>query len=42
MIELTYAWYNPMRYIMRKRAERYYTYLRTFGGVAWEEAKKKQ
>ena len=42
VIELTYKWYNPMRYIMRKRAERYYTYLRTFGGVAWEEAKKKQ
>lgn len=42
VIELTYKWWNPMRYIMRRRAMRYYTYLRTFGGVAWEEAKKKQ
>lgn len=42
VIELVYPWWNPMRYIMRRRAARYYTYLRTFGGVAWEEAKKKQ
>ena len=42
MIELKYAWWNPMRYIMRRRAARYYTYLRAFGGRAWEEAKKKQ
>lgn len=41
MIELKYAWWNPMRYIMRRRAARYYTYLRAFGGRAWEEAKKK-
>lgn len=40
--ELTYPWWNPLRYINRKRAERYYTYLRQFGGRAWEEAKKKQ
>ena len=41
MIELKYAWWNPMRYIMWRRAARYYTYLRAFGGRAWEEAKKK-
>ena len=41
MIELKYSWWNPMRYIMRRRAARYYTYLRAFGGRAWEEAKKK-
>lgn len=39
--ELTYPWWHPLRYINRKRAERYYTYLRAFGGRAWEEAKKK-
>ena len=39
--ELTYAWWHPLRYINRKRAERYYTYLRQFGGRAWEEAKKR-
>ena len=42
VIELVYPWWNPMRYIMRRRAARYYTYLRTFGGRAWEEAKKKK
>ena len=41
MIELKYSWWNPVRYIMRRRASRYYTYLRAFGGCAWEEAKKK-
>jgi len=41
MIELKYSWWNPVRYIMRRRASRYYTYLRAFGGRAWEEAKKK-
>lgn len=41
VIEHDYAWWNPMRYIMRRRAARYYTYLRAFGGRAWEEAKKK-
>ena len=39
--ELTYPWWHPLRYVNRKRAERYYTYLRAFGGRAWEEAKKK-
>lgn len=42
VIEHDYAWWNPMRYIMRRRAARYYSYLRTFGGRAWEEAKKKK
>ena len=41
--DLEYAWYNPMRYIMRARAKRYYEYLRTCGGKAFkakqEEAK---
>jgi hypothetical protein len=41
VIEHDYAWWNPMRYIMRRRAARYYSYLRMFGGHAWEEAKKK-
>ena len=39
--EITYAWWNPLRYINRKRAERCYWLLRTFGGAAWSEAKKK-
>ena len=39
--ERTYAWWHPLRYINRKRAERYYTYLRQFGGKAWREAKAK-
>ena len=41
VVEFEYAWWHPLRYINRKRAERYYTYLRAFGGRAWEEAKKK-
>ena len=41
IVEEEYAWYNPMRYIMRNRAARYYGYLRDFGGKAWEAAKKK-
>ena len=41
VIEFEYPWWHPLRYINRKRAERYYTYLRAFGGRAWEEAKKK-
>ena len=39
--ELTYAWWHPLRYVNRKRAERYYTYLRQFGNRAWEEARKR-
>ena len=41
VIELTYAWYDPRRYINRRRATRFYTYLRAFGGRAWEEARKR-
>lgn len=40
VINHDYAWYNPMRYIMSKRAVRYFTYLQLFGGAAWEEARK--
>lgn len=35
IIEAEYAWYNPFRYLMRRRAMRYYNYLRAFGGAAW-------
>ena len=35
-----YAWWNPMRYIMSRRAVRYFSYLQMFGGAAWEAAKK--
>ena len=40
VIEANYAWWHPMRYIMMRRATRYYTYLRLFGDAAWEAAKK--
>lgn len=39
--EAMYSWWHPLRYINRKRADRYYTYLRAFGGRAWEEARKR-
>ena len=35
MIERKYPWWHPVRYIMWHRAERYYHYLRTFGGIAY-------
>ena len=35
MIERRYGWWNPLRYIMRHRAQRYYSYLRTFGAIAY-------
>lgn len=41
VIGTRYAWYNPMRYIMSRRAVRYYSYLQLFGDAAWEAAKKK-
>lgn len=41
VVEFEYPWWHPLRYINRKRAERYYTYLRAFGGRAWEEARKR-
>lgn len=34
-IDERYGWYNPLRYIMRYRAGRYYDYLRAFGGLAF-------
>jgi len=42
VIDRTYSWWHPLRYINRRRAMRFYTYLRAFGGKAWEEAKKKK
>ncbi len=36
-IDDRYGWYNPMRYIMRKKASRYYNALRTAGSWAWTE-----
>ena len=30
-----YGWYNPVRYIVRHQAHKYYTLLRAFGGAAW-------
>lgn len=42
VINNEYAWWNPWRYLMSRRAVRYYTYLQLFGGTAWEEAKRKK
>lgn len=42
VINNEYAWWNPWRYIMSRRAVRYYTYLQLFGGTAWEEARRKK
>ena len=36
-IEEKYNWYNPLRYIMYFRARRYYEYLRTAGGQAFNK-----
>ena len=41
VIHREYAWWRPKRYIMMRRAMRYYSYLVMFGGKAWEEARKK-
>ena len=38
VIGTRYAWWNPMRYIMSRRAVRYYSYLQLFGDAAWEAA----
>ena len=35
VIDDLYAWYDPRRYIMRRRAGRDYDYLRVFGGKAF-------
>lgn len=42
VIRKKYAWWNPWRYLMMRRAVRYYSYLVMFGDKAWEEAKKKK
>lgn len=39
VINETYAWYNPMRYIMSRRAVRFFSYLQMFGGVAFNKGK---
>ena len=39
VINHEYAWWNPLRYMFRKRAKRYYGYLRAFGGVAFNAGK---
>ena len=41
VIKDTFAWWNPWRYIMARRAVRYFSYLQLFGAAAWEAAKKK-
>lgn len=41
VIKGVYSWWNPLRYVMMRRAVRYYSYLLMFGTRAWEEAKKK-
>lgn len=35
MIEARYAVWNPWRYLMRNRVNRYYGYLREFGAIAY-------
>lgn len=42
VIEFEYPWWHPFRYINKRRAVRYYNYLRAFGARAWEEAKKRK
>lgn len=41
VIQHEYPWWRPKRYILMRRAMRYYTYLVMFGKKAWEEARKK-
>ena len=41
VIRKTYGWWNPLRYIMVRRAVRYYTYLQLFGDKAWKDAQKR-
>ena len=38
MIERRYAWWNPLRYVMRHRANLFYSLLRDFGSLAWKES----
>ena len=41
VIKWKYSWWNPIRYLMMRRAMRYYTYLLMFGEKAWEGAQRK-
>lgn len=41
VIDDTYAWYHPMRYVYRRRARRFYGYLRAFGTIAFNTGAKK-
>lgn len=34
-----YAWWNPLRYRVRKQAGKFYLILRVFGGKAWKGGK---
>lgn len=40
-IRAKYAWYHPGRYVMLARAERYYEYLRLFGGGNFGQKEEK-
>lgn len=40
MIDDAYPWYRPARYIFRRRARRYYGYLRAFGSAAFNTGAK--
>ena len=40
-IDAAYPWYRPARYIYRRRARRYYGYLRAFGSAAFNTGSSK-
>lgn len=40
VIDHEYAWWHPLRYVFRRRAKRYYGYLRAFGGIAFGAGKE--
>lgn len=42
VIDHDYAWWHPMRYVFRKRAKRFYGYLRAFGGIAFNTGANKK
>lgn len=39
VIDHDFPWWHPLRYVFRRRAKRYYGYLRAFGGAAFNQAK---
>lgn len=41
VIDHDYPWWHPMRYIFRKRAKRFYCYLRAFGSAAFNTGTSK-